>query len=302
MYQTKIKSIKKVGKIETYDLHTPNYHNFLLENGILSHNSGKSWAMLSIAHKLDNDFSVDQVAFSFKDVMKILNSEWFKKKKIRVILFDEAQTDINNRAWQSLTNKLFLYLTSTFRHQNVIFLMTSPYGDFIDSASMKLIHCQFDCKGHSRKTNLSTIRPLLQQYNSKLKKTYYHSLMVSSPRGVYKMTQWKVPKPPQHLIDPYEEKKTSFTSALNQDILAQLEGADKKTKEKIEKDRERRELTDKQKIALTLKKVYETLKKASEQSGQTISSLQQSLQYAKKKGYTPDMWVIPKELSYLAEI
>jgi len=264
---------------------------------------GKSWTMLSVAHKLNPTFTIDQVAFSFKDVMLIMNSTWFKKiKGVKVIFFDEPQIEISNRAWQSLTNKLLNYLVSTFRHLNIVFLMATPYSDFIDSQTQKLIHCKFECKGHSKHTTLSTIRPKLQQWNSNMKKYYYHSLMVSSKRGVYKMSQWKVEKPPQHLIDPYEEKKTQFTSGLNQSILAQLEGADKKAKEKIEKDRERRELTDKQKIALTLKKLYGTLKKASEQGGQTISSLQQSLQYAKKKGYTPDMWVIPKELSYLAEI
>lgn len=196
---------------------------------------GKSWAMLSVAYQIDPDFSIDQVAFSFKDVMKIIDEPKFLKKPFRVVLFDECQTDINNRAWQSLTNKLFLYLTSTFRHRNIILLMASPYSDFVDSASMKLIHCKFVVKGHSRQSKLTTIRPKLQQYNSSMKKFYNHSLMVSSKRGVFKLTQWKVTIPPKHLITPYEAKKTAFTSALNEDILQQLEDIDNKKKPPVEK-------------------------------------------------------------------
>jgi len=191
---------------------------------------GKSWAMLSVAHQIDPNFTIDQVAFSFRAVMEILNNPDFKKKKWKVILFDEAQTEISNRAWQSLTNRLLNYLVSTFRHQNVILLFATPYSDFIDSQTQKLLHCKFVVKGHSKQTNLTTIRPKLQQYNSKMKKFYEHSLMVSSKMGTFKITNWKVARPPQHLIDPYEEKKTAFTSGLNKDILKQLEGVEKKNK------------------------------------------------------------------------
>ena len=216
--------------METYDLHTPKYHNFLLDNGILSHNSGKSWAMLRVAYEIDPEFSIDQVAFSFKEVMEILNNPDFKKKKWKVIFFDEPQTEISNRAWQSLTNRLLNYLVSTFRHQNVVLLFATPYSDFIDSQTQKLIHCKFVVKGHSRQTKLTTIRPKLQQWNSKMRKFYEHSLMVSSRMGTFKITNWSVTRPPQHLIDPYEEKKTAFTSGLNKDILQQLDDAEKKNK------------------------------------------------------------------------
>lgn len=47
-----IKSIKKLGAIETYDINTPKYHNFFISNGILSHNSGKSNYSNLVAYKL----------------------------------------------------------------------------------------------------------------------------------------------------------------------------------------------------------------------------------------------------------
>jgi hypothetical protein len=172
--------------------------------------------------------------------MQIINADWFKKKEWKIIVFDEPQVSISNRQWQSLTNKLFNYLLSTFRHINCILLFATPYADFIDIASQKLLHCKFEVKGHSAKTNLTTIRPKLLQYNSKLHKTYEHSLWVMHKGylgGSTKLTKWNVPKPPQHLINPYEEKKTAFTSKLNKSIQKQLDVMDEKQIKKDEKDK-----------------------------------------------------------------
>ncbi len=190
---------------------------------------GKSWGLLSIAYQIDKNFEPRQVAFSFKQVMNIINSDWFDKKEWKIIIFDEAQTDISNRSWQSLTNKLMNYLLSTFRHRNIVLLMTSPYSDFLDSQTIKLIHCKFDIKGHSKKTKLTKIRPLLLQYNSQRQKMYYHSLFVIRERKYNKLVNWSVPRPPKHLRDPYEKDKIAFTDRLNKNIMKELEGLDNQT-------------------------------------------------------------------------
>ena len=197
--------------------------------------SGKSWAMLSVAYLIDPTFEIRQVAFSFQEVMRIINADWFQKRRWKVILFDEPQVSISNRQWQSLTNRLLNFLISTFRNQQVILLFATPYGDFIDSATQKLLHCKFEVKGHSAKTNLTTIRPKLLQWNSRLHKFYEHSLFVTRKGmlgGATKLVKWNVPKPPKHLIDAYEVKKSNFTSNLNKDIQNQLDDADKKKKDK----------------------------------------------------------------------
>ena len=198
---------------------------------------GKSWSMMSIAHSIDPTFEASQVVFSFKGVMELLNSEDFMKKKWKIIVFDESQTDISNRAWQSLTNKLMNFLLSTFRHRNVILLFTSPYSDFLDSQTMKLMHCKFEVRGHSRKTQLTQIRPKILQYNSTLKKFYYHSLHVIKDKKVHKLVFWNVRKPPEHLIEPYEKAKLEFTTKLNKEILADLQNvSQKKNKKEIVND------------------------------------------------------------------
>jgi len=159
------------------------------------------------------------------------------KKKYKVIVFDEAQTEISNRAWQSLTNKLMNYLLSTFRHRNVILLFTSPYSDFLDSQAMKLIHCKFEVRSHDQRTKLTKIRPKILQYNSKLKKFYEHSLYVIRDNRYNKLVFWGVKKPPQHLIDPYEEDKLAFTTKLNKSMLEDMDKLEK-GEDKVEENQE----------------------------------------------------------------
>ena len=48
------------------------------------------------------------------------------------------------------------------------------------------------------------------------------------------MSQWKVERPPEHLIKPYEEKKTAFTDALNKDIQRQLDELAEKNAPSVE--------------------------------------------------------------------
>jgi ABC-type dipeptide/oligopeptide/nickel transport system ATPase component len=192
--------------------------------------SGKSYNALSISEKIDPEFdSKDQIAFTFFDLMKIINrfngmeaGHPLAKKKYKVCIFDEAQTDLSNRDWQSKVNKLFNYLLSTFRHQNIILFFTSPYSDFVDSASMKLLHARFECRGWDKDTGISSVRPKILQYNARQKKFYEHSLMVIRDGRMSKMTMWHIKKPSERVIAPYEEMKTAFTMRLNEHITKEL--------------------------------------------------------------------------------
>ncbi len=194
---------------------------------------GKSYGLNYIGYKIDPEFDPkQQVAFRFKELMHIINNfnnpdHPLSKRKYKVIGFDDCQTEISVREWQSLVNRLFNYLLSTFRHQNFILIFTSPYADFLDSASMKLLHCQIECKGWNKKTKKSALRPLLLEYNSRQKKFYYHSLFVIKNGKTRKMRLWKIDLPPKRIIDAYEQSKYNFTIDLNRRITAKLESMDK---------------------------------------------------------------------------
>ena len=205
---------------------------------------GKSWNAIEMAYRLDPEFdSVEQVAFKFTQLMQIINKfnnggtddpKGLNKKKIKVCIFDEAQTDVNKRDWQKKANKFLLYLLSTFRHQNIIVLFTTPYEDFIDSNSLKLFHAKFECQGWSKKTKKSRVRPKILQYNPKKKKFYEHSLHVIRGRKTYKLINWDLKMPPAHLTEPYEQAKFAFTNALNKKIYDEMMAEERKGEINVE--------------------------------------------------------------------
>lgn len=245
---------------------------------------GKTWAAISMAYLIDSEFRHDQIVFDFKELMDVINSDWFRKKKIKILVFDEPQITISNRSWQSTANKMMNYLLSTFRHQNIILVFCSPYSDFLDSQSMKLLHCIFECEGVNAKTNLSRVRPKLQQYNSYKKKTYQHALYVIKSKKVIPLREWWIPKPPQYLIESYEKKKTEFTSKLNLEIRRKLEELSEPKKKDIDT---RKDLTPIQKQILIDVSRSPTIKSVAQRYGVNISTISRHVRAARMKGYRP---------------
>jgi len=196
---------------------------------------GKSWSAIEISRQIDPEFNpIKQIAFNFAGLMRIINKfnnegldDELYKKKFKVVIFDEAQTDVNRHEWQSKTNKFLNYVLSTFRHQNIIVLFTTPFEDYIDSNALKLFHAKFECRGWSKKTKKSTLRPKIFQYNPQRRKMYNHSLHIITKTGVKKMITWNIGCPPKELTDPYEAAKFAFTNALNMKITLELEAMEK---------------------------------------------------------------------------
>lgn len=250
---------------------------------------GKTWSAISMAQQIDPEFDTErQVTFDFKETMTLINNEWFKQKKWKIIIFDEPQISISNRTWQSLANRLMNYLLSTFRHQNVILIFCSPYKDFLDSQSVKMIHCIFECMGVDKKKGLSKVRPKLQQYNSSMKKTYQHRLYVIGKGKVRPMTEWLINKPTKESIDIYERRKTEFTSRLNKDIQKSLDDmtSDKnKDDVKVVNRETRRALTPKQ-LQVMKCLANHKYKEASAILHMGLGQLFSHKKYAMKKGYT----------------
>jgi len=278
-----------------------NHLNFLsITTG--SPGAGKSYTDLSIAYQLDPEFDVRrQVVFGFSPFMKAINlfNETNEeevaegviplcKKKYKVIIFEESQVIVNKREWQSKINKLFLYLMSTFRHQNIIVLFNSPYADYFDSSTMKLIHAKFELDGWSKKTQCSYVRGKLLQYNDKLKKFYEHSLQVIEGNRLHKfLGYWSIPKPPKHIFEEYELMKTEFTNRLNAKITQEVAEMERENEPKEAEDT-RRPLTPKQEeVMRCLANIKEDNKYqiARQKLGKSFNAIFQSKKFALKKGY-----------------
>ncbi len=243
--------------------------------------SGKSWFDLSLAYQIDKDFDPRQITFSLKGIMEILKYDWFNKKKWKVIIFEEVQTSISNRQWQSIINKLFNYLLSTYRHKNIILLMNSPYTDFVDASSRKLIHTVFEIKGHNARTKMTHVRPKILQYNSKMKKFYEHSLYVIRDGKYNKQTDLYISRPPKHLIKAYERMKIEFTDNLNKEIEAELNSIDRNKGFGTKKTKP---LTEIQEKVLELKRTGMNQKEIAKKLNKNESTISETIKYIRKKG------------------
>ena len=259
-----------------------NLNMFCMFTGKLG--SGKTWSGISYALELDPEFDVDkQVTFDFRATMGVINSDWFQAKKIKVILWDEPQITISNRAWQSQMNKLVNYLISTFRHQNIILIMAAPYKDFLDAQTMKLLLWEFQCSSIDKKKDKCIVFPKYQQYNPQKKKTYPHPLYVIKNDKRKLMSTWKIKKPPKEAIEIYEKNKTNFTSNLNKSIQDKLDDMDRVEEQPDMKDK--KPLTELQEKILECWKQGMMRKDIAEKLGKDGSQITRNEGFMRNKGY-----------------
>jgi len=198
--------------------------------------SGKSYSCLSIGEMIDPNFDIDRVVFSGQELMQLINSK--KLKRGSCIMFDEMSIDMDNRNWNSTTNKMINYLMQTFRYRGFIMLMNSPFLDFIDSKTRKLFHAEIGIAMIDYDKEECYLTPRIIQYNGRFQKFYYKRLKVKLPNGAFKpIDMWKVPKPSKDLLKSYEKKKDHYAQLLNKRIEKELnqvanpvEKVDKRTK------------------------------------------------------------------------
>lgn len=247
--------------------------------------TGKSWSAIGIAKMLNKDFTMDRVVFRASDLMKIINDPIYQNKKGIVIIWDEAGIELSNQNWFNLVNKMINFLMQTFRHRNFILIFTSPFKDFIQASTRKLIHAEFTTTKINRKEETCWIKPKLIQYNDHNKKYYYKYLLKKVGPAIVPIKIWKIKKTDKALIDAYEKKKNEFTRELNQRIertIKNYEGGDEKR------------LTDsQQKVVDVWKQGIFTLREVGEKLGitpQSIFSIEASLsRKGHKKDYYRDM-------------
>lgn len=246
--------------------------------------SGKTYNCISLAYKNDPEFSIDQICFDILELMTKINECNDKKtimgkKKYKQLILEESQKSLSNKEWQSRINKVFNYVASTFRNQNIILYFNAPFMDSVDSSVMKLIHATFECRGWNKKTKLSKVRPKILQWNSRKKKFYEHSLYVLKDGKYHKMIFMNLLIPPKHLRVAYEKKKTAFTNKLNKQVYAELMRLDNKEKNP------RKPLTEKQNEVMGAIAKY-GVQKAMEHLGLAQATLYEHKRLAEAKGYS----------------
>lgn len=188
--------------------------------------SGKSWSALRLAEQLDPDFSAENICFTARQFLDLVNGKTKQLKKGSVILFDELQVSLGHMDFQSLQAKLLNYVLQTFRHKNIILLITTPHFNFINAASRKLFHSRMETISIDKNKQQVKLKPYLLQVSQDEGKIYRKYLRVLFNGEISPLKIIRVGKPSQQVIQAYEDKKTAFTTQLNENIaedLARLE-------------------------------------------------------------------------------
>ena len=220
--------------------------------------SGKTWSAISICELIFKEngvcFGIDNIIFTLKDLMVLINSD--KLKKGSSIIFDEPQVSISSREFQSEANKVFNLLLTTFRHKNLSLFFCTPYEDLLDLSTRKLFHAKLLTLSIDTNEKKVILKPMTTEYNSHKGKFYEKFLRVmfkEDGEDEYSkrvLKSWGVPKPSDDLIKAYEEKKLKFTAELNAEIEQRLASYDQQQKDKYSIKDKRKPLTTKQEDVL----------------------------------------------------
>ena len=179
--------------------------------------SGKSYSACYIGMIIDKNFSIENVAFTPKEFMGLINEG--KLKKGSVIVFDEAGVGLSSREYMSYSNRLIHAVAQTFRHKNYVVIFTVPDLSFIDSGVRKLLHGFFETKYINFINDICVLRPYFLEKNQRTGDIFYKYHTTSSGN---KIDELECLKPPESFINSYELKKEEYTIALNQNILKDL--------------------------------------------------------------------------------
>lgn len=222
--------------------------------------------------------------------MALINSGELKRGS--VIIFDEPQASISSKDFQSVANKVFNLLVSTFRHRNYSLFFCTPFESLLDKSTRRLFHARFEMLSINPNKKTCRIKPRFLEYSDFKATPYIKQMFVSfkDKDGLNKhekLFHWDVPQPSDELIEAYEKKKLEFTTNLNRNIMAKLQEFDDTGKSMTAefKEPQRKPLTEiQEKVMKCL--ANHTFIQASDILGCATSTLSEHKKYAMKKGYT----------------
>ena len=132
----KIKSIEDCGYAKVYDLQVDDVHEYIA-NGVLSHNSGKSFSAIAIAKMLDKNFSEEDIYFDYNQLV-------YNRSKLRpnsVVLVDEQQQSYGLDSHRVMT--ILASLKEQLRKKSIHFIFCSPVLYPESKSSMYILEVMF---------------------------------------------------------------------------------------------------------------------------------------------------------------
>lgn len=132
----RISSINEGVEGEVFDLHVKDIHEYLA-NGVVSHNSGKSYLAIALCCFLDPNFSADNIYFSYNDLVY----DRHKIKPNSAILVDEQSQSFGIDSHRVMS--ILSSLKEQLRKKSIHFIFCAPTLYDESKSSMYLIETMF---------------------------------------------------------------------------------------------------------------------------------------------------------------
>lgn len=176
--------------------------------------SGKSLSAISLAASVDEDFQVDQVAFTPLEFVRLIKKFDSPGNKGRFIIYEEAGVTADNRTWQTPINRFLAYIAQTFRYTNLGVIFTVPHFGFIDKKLRLLLqalvwmrHIDYEKKVAYADYNVVKV--------DKFGNFWLEPFIARPPgRRPVELNPVGFALPPKDLMEEYEERKQAFTGRL----------------------------------------------------------------------------------------
>ena len=175
--------------------------------------SGKSYSALSLAEKVDPNFSTDNIVFTIEQFMAKLNS---RPPAGTVIVFDEAGLEISNKEWHDMQIIIFGKTAQSMRYRGIMVFYTVPRLPFIDSTTRQLIQLLLESTGERGTMKPFLIRPSSDRNDNRPWYVYPKVTITDSDERTltYEYRATVFPMPPKNLYVPYEAKKDEYLTGV----------------------------------------------------------------------------------------
>lgn len=170
---------------------------------------------------------LERIVFTVKAFMEIINRKnpdgtWYLQPG-DILLFDEIGVEGNNRAWQTLTNKVLNFIIQTIRHRRIVILFTAPGFDYVDKSVRKLFHAYIETIKIFHSRGVNQCKGMDIQFNPRFGTVYmkYPKIVVNGKQGKLELVYFKMPS--VKLRNAYEKKQSEFKNKLAMRLMDEID-------------------------------------------------------------------------------
>jgi len=207
--------------------------------------SGKSLfdlrrAEISYRKRFNEDYPIDNVCFSVRELMRRIQSGELRKGEI--IILEEAGVNVGSADWQNSVVKMFNYLLQSFRSMNICIYLNLPMFSMLSKQARQLSHIHTTTMFIDYITKECVVKIKALQWNQSTGKCYAKLLKYQKGKGIAKIKSMRFKLPSDELRELYEKKKQKFLDNMTEKFSTELDKDEVAPNNKIYNAKVRRQL------------------------------------------------------------